>query len=328
MALAPRSSVPLSTVFVSVISVIAASPAVRAASSGEPTRITAVANVTLRAAPSPTASAIAQLPLGTEVRDSGPAGLDKTWVLVRLGDAREGWIQSRLTRTLDPVWRWPVFDAIIAERLDRKGDGFSALVELVSFIERVEPEYTNKDGRAHIELARLRALSRAAAAIPFQQARRDPYAAWLTLRAADVVYDEPGGRWMVRDAAIWDTHKRHAATTVADDIAWFAVTNGVAGECEGTLSCYFAVIDRRHGQYLRAHPAGRRASEAVAAVSALMNSVAPSGVVNTRYAFDRATGCRELVPAVEGLASAIQTSKAVGWDGATANLTTIRRLCP
>src|SRR6185436_18626807 len=101
------------------------------------------------------AAAIAQLPLGTELADAGPAGLDKTWIRVRLADNREGWLLSNLTRPLDPIWRWPVFDRIIAERLGRKGDGFVASVELVNFIERVAPEYTDVDGRGRIELARL-----------------------------------------------------------------------------------------------------------------------------------------------------------------------------
>jgi hypothetical protein len=96
--------------------------------------------------PSPDASAIAQLALGTEVADAGPAGLDKTWVRVKLPDGREGWLQARLTKPLDPVWRWPVFDEIIASRLGRKGDGFPSNAEFVAFIERVA--ITDADGRA------------------------------------------------------------------------------------------------------------------------------------------------------------------------------------
>ena len=100
------------------------------------TRITAAANVTLRALPSAGATAVTQLPLGTELTDAGPAGIDKTWVRVKSTDGKEGWIQASLTKTLDPNWRWPTFDRIIAERLGRKGDGFPAQTELVAFIER------------------------------------------------------------------------------------------------------------------------------------------------------------------------------------------------
>ena len=326
MALSSHWSIRIAS-FISV-TVIASSLVIDAAPPADAVRITAVANVTLRAMPSPTAPAIAQIPLGTEVRDAGPAGLDKTWVLVRLSDTREGWVQARLTKPLDPVWRWPVFDAIITDRLDRKGDGFPANVELVAFIERVAPEYTDKEGRARIELARLRALSRAAAAIPFNGSRREPYASWLSARSADVVYDEPGGHWMVRDTVIWAVHARHTATSTADDIAWFAVTTGLAGECEGQLACYFSAMNRLHGEYLRAHPAGRRATDAVAAVNTLLTSVAPAGTVNRPYSFSRASGCKEFVPAIEGLAAAIQSSKAAGWDGTIANLAAVRKLCP
>ena len=126
---------------------------------GDSVRITSAANVTLRVMPSPDAAAVKKLPLGTEIVATGPAGLEKTWVRVRLADNREGWLQSNMTRPLDMNWRWPVFDRIIADRLNRKGDAFAAAAELVGFIERVAPEYTDPDGRGRIELARLRAMS-------------------------------------------------------------------------------------------------------------------------------------------------------------------------
>jgi hypothetical protein len=148
------------------------------------TRITAAANVTLRGLPASTSPVVAQLPLGTEVTDAGPAGLDKTWVRVRLANSREGWLLASLTKPLDQTWRWPTFDRIIAERLGRKGDGFSALAELVAFIERVAPEYTDPDGRARIDLDRLRAMSAALAAIPSNGLKRDPYASWLKAHEA------------------------------------------------------------------------------------------------------------------------------------------------
>jgi hypothetical protein len=290
-------------------------------------RVTAVANATVRAAPSADAPAVAQLPLGTEVQEAGPPGLDKTWVLVRLNDAREGWLQTRLTKPLDPVWRSEAFDSIIAERLSRKGDGFSATVELVSFIDRVRPEYGDPASRANVELARLRALSIAAAAIPFGSAKREPYASWLAGHQNEVVYDEPGGHWMLRNVAIWDVHARHRETLVADDIAWFAVTTGLAGECEGNVACYIAAQNILHGEYLRAHPFGRHATEAVGAVNATLAAVIPSGLVAKPYQFDRKDDCQQLIMAVDGLSSAIRTAKANGWEPATANLTTVRKLC-
>lgn len=301
----------------------AAPPQDRAAS----TRITAAANVTLRALPSPTASAIAQLPLGTELTDAGPVGLDKTWMRVKLGDGREGWLLANLTRTLDPAWRWPTFDRIIAERLGRKGDSFPALAELVAFIERVAPEFTDSDGRARIELARLRATAGALASIPQNGGRRDPYAPWLAARKTDVVYDEPGGRWLLASPAIWDLHARYATTASADDIAWFAVTNGLGGECEGRLPCYVDWRNRLQGEYLRRHPGGRHADEAVGVVKDTVDLLAAPSKPNAVFQFDRTRDCRDFTTSIDALAAAVRGTRAISRDATIASLTTLRRVC-
>ena len=334
MALSPRrlpfvSVCFMSVCFMTVSYFMGVPPAMaRTGESGGARRVTAVANATVRSAPSADAAVVAQLPLGTEVQESGPSGLDKTWVLVRLDDAREGWLQTRLSRPLDPVWRSETYDAIITERLGRKGDGFSATVELVSFIERVAPEYGDPDSRASVELARLRALSRAAATVPFNGAKRAPYQSWLAARQHELVYDEPGGRWMVRNPAIWQVHAKYRHTPAGDDLAWFAATTGLAGECEGFVACYFASQNALHGEYLRAHPFGRHAGEAVAAVNATLEAVWSGGQFTKLYYFDRKDDCQQLTTAVDGLLSAIQTAKAAGWESAVANLSAVRKQCP
>jgi hypothetical protein len=325
MAISPRPSVLLPT-FIAVIAVLDLKNDVAAQTAGA-LRLTSAANATLRAAPSPDAPAIAQLPLGAEVREAGPAGLDKTWMLVRLSDAREGWLQTRLTKAVDPDWRSETYDAIIADRLGRKGDGFSATVELLSFIERVAPEYGDAASRAAVELARLQALARVAAAIPFNGAKREPYGSWLGRRQHELVHDEPGGRWIVRNPVIWSVHARHRDTPAGDDIAWFAVTTGLAGECEGFVSCYFASENTLHGEYLRAHPFGRHAGDAVASVNSMLEAVSSAGQFTKPYSFDRKDDCQQLTAAVDGLASAIQTAKAAGWESAVANLSAVRKQC-
>jgi hypothetical protein len=327
MAVSPHTSPFVFGTFIAVTCIASSAPFAHAAAAADPVRVTSVANATVRTAPSPDAPAIAQLPLGTEVQEAGPAGLDKTWLLVRLTDAREGWLQTRLTKPLDPVWRTEAYDAIIADRLSRKGDGFTALAELVSFIDRAAPVYGDAESRAHVELARLRALSLATAAIPFGNARREPYASWLAAQQSDVVYDEPGGQWIVRNTSIWDVHTKYRGTTVADDIAWFAVTTGLSGECEGNIACYFAAQNMLNGEYLRAHPFGRHAVEAVGAVATMVDTVTSSGQVRKPYDFNRKEDCAQLTFAVDGLSSAIHTAKGAGWESMLANLSAVRKLC-
>ena len=299
-----------------------------AAAEADTTRITAAANVTLRAMPVADATAVAQLPLGTELVDAGPAGLDKTWVRVRLPDQREGWLVASMTRPLDPVWRWPTFDRIIADRLGRKGDSFPAAIELVSFIERVAPEYTDPDGRGRIELARLRALAAAAGAIPRNGQRREPYASWLTSRKNDVIYDEPGGRWLVSGSAIWDVHLRQAATTSADDIAWFAVTTGMPSDCEGHVTCYLDAHNRLHGEYLRRQPLGKRAADAVGTIRTTAEMLAaPARTAGAAYRLDKKRDCGDLNSSVDTLSAAVKGTRVGDRDAAMASLAALRQYC-
>lgn len=291
------------------------------------TRITVAANTTLRALPSPTAEAVAQLPLGTELTDAGPAGLDKTWLRVKASDGREGWIVASLTKPLDPNWRWTTFDRIIADRLGRKGDGFPALVELVAFIERVAPEYTDPDGRARVEFSRLRATAAAAATIPFKGGSREPYASWLKARTSDVVYDEPGGRWMLNDRPIWAAHARAGSSPVTDDLAWFAVTNGLGGECEGYLPCYLNWRNRLQGEYLRLHPVGQHAEEAVGVIRETTDRLGAPAKPHEAYQFDRAKDCKEFGASMDALTAAVKGTRVANRDATLASLGALRQIC-
>jgi hypothetical protein len=290
-------------------------------------RITAVSNATLRAMPASGAEVVAELPLGTELDNAGPAGLDKTWVRVRLADSREGWVLASLTRTLDPAWRWPVYDEIIGTRLARRGDGFPARAELVTFIERVAPEYTSSEGRAAIELARLRATRSALEAIPFGSARREPYASWLGARSDDVVYDEPGGQWILASAPVWAQHARHWGTQAADEIAWLAATNGLPGECEGHVSCYVDVRNRLEGEYLRREPDGRHADEAVAAVTRTVGLIIAPATPRQAWQFDTTRDCRKLVESVDALIDAVQGTVVADREAAVLGLQSLRAFC-
>lgn len=313
--------------FSSVIILLVISSVTGRAAGADAIRITAAANVTLRSAPSPTAAPVAQLPLGTEVVDAGPAGLDKTWFRVKLGDGREGWLLASLTKPLDPVWRWPTFDTIIANRLGRKGDGFPANVELVAFIERVAPQYTDTDGRARLELQRVRALAATLESIPRGSSSREPYAAWLSSRKTQVVYDEPGGRWMLANGPLWETHARLSSTAAADDLAWFAVTSGLSGECEGYLACYAEARNRLYGEYLRRHPFGRRVTEAVGVIKNTADQLTAPSSTKAAYDFDAKRDCRGLVASVDGMVAGVQGTRVEGKEGALKSLGALRRLC-
>ena len=313
--------------FILVFSSAAAIAGLQAARLPDGSRLTSVANVTLRQTPAPGAPAVGQLPLGSELTDVGPPGMDKTWIRVRAADGREGWVQSSMTKRVDPVWRWSAYDEIVAERLARKGDGFPAAVELVAFIDRVAPEYTNTDGRAHIELARLRAVSATLSAIPAKADRREPYAGWVKSLGPLVIFDEPGKRWILSDKAIWDLHGKSAKTPSADAIAWLAVTNGLNGECEGYLPCYVDWRNRLEGEYLRRQPDGAHVGDAVSSISRTVGQLAAPARPHEAFQFDRGRDCRDLTASLEALTKAVQVTRSAEKENALSSLGSLKRLC-
>ena len=321
---------PLRSVFIAIILVVISAAATRgpqAALLSDGVRLTTAANVTLRETPVAGALAVGQLPLGSEVVEVGPPGMDKTWLRVRDAAGREGWLQSNLTRRLDPAWRWTAYDELVADRLARKGDGFPAAVELVTFIERVGPQYTNVEGRAQMDLSYLRAISSALSAIPRRGDQREPYAGFLKSKAALVVYDEPGARWIVNDKAIWDLHGKAARTPSAEPIAWFAVTNGLRGECEGYLPCYVDWRNRLEGEYLRRHPAGAHASQAIGAITTVTERLAAPPRPQQAFQFDRTRDCRDLTASIDALVKAVTVAQVAGKDAALTGLGSLKRLC-
>lgn len=321
---------PVPPAFILVCSLCVSAAAVvglRAAPLSDGLRITAAANVTLRVTPAAGAPAVGQLPLGSEVVDVGPPGMDKTWIRVKDSSGQEGWLLANLTRRLDPAWRWSTYDAIAEDRLARKGDGFPAAVELVTFIERVVKEYTNAEGRAQMELNHLRAVSAALAAIPRRGERREPYASFLKSQGDLVVFDEPGGRWLVNDKVIWALHGKSARTPSAEPIAWLAVTNGLGGECEGYLPCYVDWRNRLEGEYLRRHPDGAHAPEAVETITRVVDRLAAPAQPTKAFQFERGRDCRDLTTSVDALAKAVQVAQVGGKDAALSGLGSLKRLC-
>jgi hypothetical protein len=291
-------------------------------------RLTSSANVTIRQTPSADAPAVASVTLGTELVETGPAGMEKTWVHVKLADGREGWVTASLTRPVDadPARRWPVIERIILDRLGRKGDGFPAIVELAEFTERVTG-LANPDAEARLDLHRLRAVAAAAGAIPFNQGQREPYRSWLDRHKGLVIYDEPGGGWMLANHGIQMVHDRHATAPAADDIAWLAVTTGLAGECEGAVTCYLASQNQLSGEYLRKHPQGRHAEEAIAGLKDLFDRLATPPKLHAAFEFDRARDCTEFATTLDALRLAIAATQASERDAALQSLATLRTWC-
>jgi hypothetical protein len=323
---ATRSAGSTALLFLISILIVDSHAAVSAAA--DAIRITAAANVALRQSPNTNASTVAFVPLGTELADVGPAGLDKTWVRVRVPDNREGWVLSSLTRTFVPATRWQTIEGIVTDRLTRQGDAFTARVELADFVERVSHETGTPERSARFALFRLRAVANAAAAVPFKRQDLEPYRSWLDRNSSLLVYDEPGGRWMLTQEAIWDVHARDVTVPAADEIAWLAATTGLPGECEGEVTCYVDSTDQLSGHYLRAHPLGRHAADAVQRIGAVADHIAARPTdQHALYAFNPAHDCATLTKSLDALRAAVTSTTAPGRDATLQSLGALRGMC-
>jgi hypothetical protein len=164
---------------------------------------------------------------------------------------------------------------------------------------------SSADARAASTLDWLRALQNVLKAIPIERAD-GPHHAWLEANQEPLVYDEPGGQWLIRHDVVMSLHAEHAGSAAADEIAWLAVTNGLPGECEGYVPCYASKLDQLEGGYLRAHPTGRHRREAFEKLVELMAPIERLRNEDELKAFLAEAGaCDDLVRSIRPLRSAI-----------------------
>jgi len=123
-----------------------------------------------------------------------------------------------------------------------------------------------EDSRSVATLDWLRALGSVLKAIPIERAT-GPYEQWLKTHEDLIVYSEPSGEWLIRHDLIADLHKQFANRPVAEELAWFAATNGLPGECEGYVPCYASILNTLYGEYLQRYPRGAHRDQALAGIN-------------------------------------------------------------
>jgi hypothetical protein len=121
----------------------------------------------------------------------------------------------------------------------------------------------NDEEAARLTLEWLRALNRlieSAFSDPNLATSRHP---WFRKQTDTLFYNEIGGNWLINDQLVWNLHAKYRQTAAADDLAWLAAALPKGGECEGYVPCYIALANMRSGEYLRRHPHGVHADEAM-----------------------------------------------------------------
>jgi hypothetical protein len=233
-------------------------------------RIAIASGVRLRSAPNITASEITRLQFGAVVQElertpsaEKIGGVEDYWYRVATADGQQGWVFGGFVVPFDPSHKADTYRRIVGERLKVEGGSFNDLADLVRFLSVATAEVPEMDVRTELELARLLAMKRAAAAIPIDQQQQPQYQTWIKAQGNNVVYSEPAGQWLVSSDLFWGLQKKASALQIADRIAWEAARNPLPGECEGYLPCHFALLNRTDGKYLELYPRGVHAEEAL-----------------------------------------------------------------
>ena len=288
--------------------------------------LTSGANVRLRSAPGLGSPVVQMLPLGTELELADSLRHD-AWLPVRTGSGETGWIDESLVLSISESTYQDVVQSLISSRFDRQGDGFVARAELVALIERVLRLNWDRENHARLELQRLQALAATLQTIPFNRGRWDDrLTTWISERSGEVRYNEPGGEWLIDRDTILRAHADVGVSTVADEIAWLMVQNGLPGECEGVLVCHLEWADKLEGEYLRRAPSGRHVDEAAAQVKQIFDYFTERSSYSSDE-FDPVRECDALNATVHSLGEAIRNSSASARAGLVRQLRDMLTLC-
>jgi hypothetical protein len=198
------------------------------------------------------------------------------WHLVSAPGGARGWVFGALGAPFDPAGRDAVYLKLANERLANSGASFAELSELARFLDRATREVENRGALAELEMARLVALARSLAAMPFEHLSEQPYKSWTGEREQEVVYSEPAGRWYVRQELFWDLQRKYAGLPVAERAAWEGAQTPMPGECEGYLPCYLYMETESNGKYLKLYPRGAHADAALNAISEMLGHIVES----------------------------------------------------
>src|SRR5688572_28380368 len=122
---------------------------------------------------------------------------------------------------------------------------------------------TKREREAKAAFKRLLDLEAKLKRIPMEVQEKEPHKSFLRANAKDIVYSDPSAEYYVRSDRFWDLQEEYKGTSIADDIAWAAAQNPMAGECEGDVNCYLYLVISTNGEYLKRYPNGKKASTAI-----------------------------------------------------------------
>lgn len=227
-------------------------------------RIVTASQVNVRTGTNLQATVIAKLALGSLLEE---VSLQEGWCQVALEDGQLGWLISGLTLPFENDKKADIYLKLTRQQLD-KNLTFSQLTDVGEFLARIRPQILADDPNIAAELAfaYLKILQRGAAMIeqlPQEKRLTAPYLSWLDQQKDNLYFDETVGRLLVRYQLIWELHDQYYPIPITDQIAWLS-TETLNWACQSHIPCYLAELEATLGKYLKFHPKGAYADQALA----------------------------------------------------------------
>lgn len=270
---------------------------------GARAKIVTVSAVRARSAPQVGAQEVTRLKLGTVVSAAARSaeqaevgGKTDYWYRVGLPGGGEGWVFGGLLADYDPARRDEAVRRIVEERMKVESMTFEDASDFYNF---VAGALAGAGGalKGELELARLHALNRAAAAMG-ETAQGKPFNAdFHRAHERELYHHEFAGGWAVRPELFWELEAKYRGTPLGDRIAWDAAQALYGGECESDEVCQFLYLQSTEGKYLGLYPKGAHAAEALQNLArALASEELPASLKSTnkeKYAVEERAALRK-----------------------------------
>jgi hypothetical protein len=250
---------------------------------------------------------------------------DTSWVYVNPLTGRKGYVRTALTRQVHMDGGLATLETIIVDHLQRRGSQFTHRYKLFELLTEGLRTPTDREMRGRLALLWIRSLRELLDSMPSQY-EGTPYARLMWGNHHIVVRDDAARVWRISNERLREIHDEFRATWSADEIAWMIRENGVAVACRGAIACEMSRLDTLDGEYLRQHPTGTHAGEALARIRlvAERSMTARAGTPSFRPSRD----CPSLLRSTSALRTAVTRTESPQRASTLSALARLARRCP
>lgn len=235
-------------------------------------RIITVSGTNVRSAPKLAAERVAQLSLGTIVKELARSETQEKigssqdyWYQIEMEKGKTGWAFGNLSKPFEPTQRAKLYQEIAQSRLQRKLN-WADQTDLTHFLARAKDEVSSSpEIAAELALSHLVSLQKAIDHINPENQDKSPYNTWAKQQQSQnlIHYDEVQGAWHINPVVFWNLHDQYYPLPISERIGWAAAKNPLGGECEGFFECNLRRINKTMVNYLKYHPKGQSGEKAL-----------------------------------------------------------------